>query len=165
MTIRTETATDHDAIARVIEIAFATAAHASGTEAAIVERLRAWGRLTVSLVAEAADEIIGHIAFSPVTISDGTTDWYGLGPVAVLPAFQGEGVGRQLVERGLDALRALGAGGCVLLGDPAYYGRFGFRSGPELVYPGPPAEYFQSLALKTGSRAKGVVAYDEAFEA
>lgn len=165
MEIRTETLADHAAIARVIEIAFAGATYASGTEAAIVGRLRDRGRLTVSLVAEEAGQIVGHIAFSPVTISDGASGWYGLGPVAVLPAFQGNGVGRQLIERGLDALRALGAEGCVLLGDPAYYGRFGFRSAPELVYPGPPAEYFQSLPLRTGSRAKGVVTYDEAFGA
>jgi len=165
MDIRTETPSDHDAIARVIEIAFARAAHASGTEAAIVERLRARGQLTLSLVAEEAGQVVGHVAFSPVTISDGTAGWCGLGPVAVLPDFQGSGIGRQLIEHGLDALRALGANGCVLLGDPAYYGRFGFSSGPELVYPGPPAEYFQSLALKAGSRAQGVVAYDEAFEA
>jgi putative acetyltransferase len=164
MDIRTETPADHDAITRLITTAFATAAHASGTEAAIVERLRARGQLTISLVAETASEVIGHVAFSPVAISDETPGWYGLGPVAVLPDHQGSGVGRRLIEHGLDALRALGAEGCVLLGDPAYYGRFGFSSGPDLVYPGPPAEYFQSLALREGAKPAGVVAYDEAFD-
>lgn len=164
MHIRTETPADHDAITRLITTAFATAAHASGTEAAIVQRLRARGQLTISLVAEEAGEVIGQIAFSPVTISDGATGWYGLGPIAVLPAFQSSGVGRRLIEHGLDALRALGAEGCVLLGDPAYYGRFGFSSGPDLVYPGPPAEYFQSLALRASAKAVGAVSYDSAFD-
>ncbi|MBO9710764.1 MAG: N-acetyltransferase [Caulobacter sp.] len=164
MKIRAETAEDNEAIAHLIRAAFALAEHASGQEARIVERLRAADRLTLSLIAEDGGHVVGHAAFSPVTISDGSTGWYGLGPVAVLPGCWRRGVGRSLVDQGLQELRAIGARGCVVLGDPAYYRRFGFRAGPDLVLPGVPGEYFQSLRLRRDAAAKGVVAYDAAFE-
>ena len=106
---------------------------------------------------------MGHIAFSPVTISDGAADWYGLGPVAVLPEMQGRGIGAALIQAGLAELKARGAAGCVVMGDPAYYGRFGFAATAALTYPGVPPEYFMAQAFTQS--AKGRVAYHEGFAA
>lgn len=87
--------------------------------------LRKANALTISLVAEQA-QVVGHIAFSPVIISDGTLGWFGVGPVSVLPSFQKQGIGRSLIESGLSLLRERGAACCVLLGEPTFYRRFGF---------------------------------------
>jgi putative acetyltransferase len=160
--IRPEAQDDEAAIYALTEAAFKEMEHADGDEQDLVNRLRADGDLTLSLVAEDDAVIVGHIAFSPVSISDGSKDWYGLGPVSVLPARQGEGIGSKLVNAGLDQLRQLGARGCVLLGDPAYYRRFGFRHDPRLQYPGPPAEYFQCLVLE-GAMPTGTVSYSPGF--
>ena len=161
--IRAERPGDAAAIEAVTVHAFATAEHASGTEQAIVAALRAAGALSLSLVAEHEGQVVGHIAFSPVSIGGADAGWFGLGPVSVDPAWQRRGIGAQLVQQGLARLRAAGARGCVLLGDPSYYGRFGFRADPALVYPGVPAQYFQALAF-TGPMPSGVVAYHLAFE-
>jgi putative acetyltransferase len=160
--IRPERPGDEMAISRVIGEAFARAEHSDGTEARIVERLGASGLLTVSLVAERDGIVVGHVAFSPVEVSDGSDGWFGLGPVAVAPDRQGAGIGTALIEQGLDQLRRSGAGGCVVLGEPGYYGRFGFRHDPALVYPGPPPEYFQCQVLN-GEPARGEVRYAPAF--
>ena len=109
--------------------------------------LRLAGALTLSLVAEKDSAVVGHVAVSPVAITDGTFGWYGLGPIAVAPEFQARGIGSALMRRALADLRALGARGCVLLGNPEYYGRFGFKADPSLVLPGVPPQYFQSLAF------------------
>jgi len=162
-TIRDERQGDEGAIAALTEAAFRQAPHASGTESAIVDRLRAAGDLALSLVLVDADEaIVGHGAFSPVTISDGASGWYGLGPVSVIPLRQRGGIGSALIDAGLGRLRESGAHGCVVLGEPEYYGRFGFRHEPRLVYPGPPAEYFQALVL-AGPTPEGTVRYAPAF--
>lgn len=160
--IRPEAQGDEAAIYALTEAAFKEMEHADGDEQDLVNRLRADGDLTLSLLAEDGAVIVGHIAFSPVSISDGSKDWYGLGPVSVLPARQGEGIGSKLVNAGLDQLRQLGARGCVLLGDPAYYRRFGFRHHPRLQYPGPPVEYFQYLVLE-GAMPAGTVSYSPGF--
>ncbi|MCB0023597.1 MAG: N-acetyltransferase, partial [Caldilinea sp.] len=120
--------------------AFETLAISNHTEQFIVEALRAAGALTVSLVAEVDGRVVGHIAFSPVTMSDGTVGWYGLGPVSVLPAYQGMGIGGALIVEGLARLRKLGARGCCLVGHPGYYGRFGFEHVDGLAYEGVPPE-------------------------
>lgn len=163
MKVRTETLKDHSHIRRLIDAAFAVVEHSSGQEATIVEKLRSHDQLTISLVAEDDGIIVGHVAFSPVDISDGSTDWYGVGPVAVLPAYQGRGIGRMLIERGLEDLRVIGGQGCVVLGDPAYYRRFGFECDPHLELPGVPQEYFQAVVLANQPRTRGIVTYDEAF--
>ena len=137
--------------------AFAGAGHGSGGEAAIVAGLRAAGALAVSLVAEAEGRILGHAAFSPITISGHPGRWFGLGPVSVLPERQRTGIGTALIEEGLARLAASGAKGCVVLGDPAYYRRFGFACDPALRYSAAPAEYFQSIVI-AGHRPKGEVA-------
>ncbi len=162
MEIRPETPPDASAISKVIDQAFAGAKHSDGTEAAIVERLRDTCQLTLSLVAVEAGEIVGHVAYSPIVMTDGAMRWFGLGPVAVRPGHQNVGIGRALIEQGLDRLRTAGANGCVVLGDPAYYRRFGFIADPRLRFPGPPPEYFQALAFR-GDIPHGEVAYHAAF--
>ena len=164
LTIRDEEPRDVQAIAEVTRAAFAGHPHASDTEHFIVAALRRSGALTVSLVAEQGDRIVGHVAFSPVTIADGSQHWYGLGPVSVAPDRQRGGIGSRLIEEGLNRLRELGASGCVVLGDPKYYTRFGFAPDPQLTYAGVPPEYF--LALPLGSTpAVGEVRYHTAFAA
>ena len=88
--------------------------------------------------------------------------WAGLGPVSVLPRWQNRGIGSALIERALDALRQDQWHGCVVLGEPEFYGRFGFRNDPQLVYPGPPPEYFQRIVFG-GEPPKGVVSFAAAF--
>ncbi len=162
--IRHEAASDAPAIRAITEAAFRNAPHASGAEPFIVEALRRAGALALSLVAEADGAVIGHVALSPVSISDGAPGWFGLGPISVAPASQRRGVGSRLMREALRLLRERGAAGCVLLGDPAYYGRFGFRAEPDLVLPDVPPEFFQALAFRS-SLPRGTVAYHEAFEA
>jgi putative acetyltransferase len=162
MEIRPEAPGDHAAIGAVTGAAFAGAAHASGTEAAIVEALRAAGALTLSLVAVAEGEIVGHAAFSPVMVAGRAVGWFGLGPVSVRPDRQGEGIGSALIRDGLSRLEAAGGRGCVVLGDPAFYRRFGFEQDPGLRYEAAPAEYFLRRVLR-GAGPVGRVGYHPAF--
>lgn len=162
--IRNETAADVEAIHAVTTAAFLTAPHSDHTEQFIVKALRKAGQLTVSLVAEADGKVVGHVAVSPVSVSDGAVGWYGLGPISVLPEHQGQGIGGRLMNAALQALRERGAAGCVVLGEPGYYGRFGFRAEPGLVLADVPPEYFQTLSLG-GAVPCGAVAYDQAFGA
>jgi predicted N-acetyltransferase YhbS len=162
--IRREAPADISAIETITVAAFRSAEHSSGTEQHIVAALRDAGQLVVSLVAEEYGQIVGHVAASAVSISGGTANWYGLGPVSVIPERQGQGLGTLLVTSALRELRTLGAAGCVVLGEPGYYARFGFRPEPGLVLPGVPAQYFQAVALQ-GAIPSGQVAYHAAFEA
>jgi len=97
------------------------------TEARVIDALRVAGALARSLVATQGGEVVGHVAFSPVTINGEAGDWYGLGPVSVWPDRQRRGIGQALIREGRRRLQGMGAGGCVLLGDPAYHARFGFE--------------------------------------
>lgn len=162
--IRPEQPKDFAAITRVHELAFMSEPHSEQTEQFIVLALRNAGALSVSLVAERSSQVVGHAAFSPVQFSDGSAGWFGLGPVAVLPELQHQGIGKSLINSGLIALRSLGAAGCVVLGNPNYYGRFGFKYRPECIFEGVPAEYFQSLSFGAHSPV-GKVTYHEAFSA
>lgn len=164
LVIRAERAEDEAAIHHLITAAFHDAPHSSGTEAAIVDALRDGGKLALSLVAEDRGVIVGYVAFSPVDIDGVSTGWFGLGPVAVQPIRQRFGIGRALIEDGLQQLRNDGACGCVVLGDPAYYRRFGFAADPALRYPGVPAVYFQHIRF-SGPSPSGTVTYDDAFNA
>jgi putative acetyltransferase len=161
--IRPEQPSDHAAIRAVTKAAFAPMSYSSQTEAEIIEALRTAGTLTVSLVAIEDGELVGHVAFSPVTI-EGESGWFGLGPVAVKPGLQRGGIGSALIRSGLDRLRALNAKGCVLVGDSGYYSRFGFKADPRLVYEGLPAEYFLVLPF-TETVPAGVVKFHPGFEA
>ncbi|MGY3695947.1 putative acetyltransferase [Bradyrhizobium sp. USDA 3240] len=164
MQIRDERDEDAAAVSRITAAAFATAPHSSGTEARIVEALRQAGALTVSLVAISDDgHIIGHVAFSPVQIDGATGRWYGLGPVSVAPGLQRQGIGGALIREGLARLSALNVDGCVLLGDPAYYRRFGFVNDPALTYGGEASPYLQRLVLRS-EPPKGDVRYHPAFD-
>lgn len=163
-TIRSETDVDAGAITEVTVAAFKTLEISSHTEQFIVTALRAAKALTVSLVAELDGRVVGHIAFSPVTISDGTRDWYGLGPVSVLPGYQRQGIGKALIEEGLSRLRKMNAQGCCLVGHPEYYKKFGFRNVPGLVVEGVPAEVFFALSFH-GHIPQGTVIFHDAFKA
>jgi putative acetyltransferase len=164
MQIHSERPGDADAIHALTRNAFADAPYSSHTEQYIVDALRDAGALAVSLVAVDADGIVGHVALSPVELSDGSQGWYGLGPISVAPGRQGEGVGSALMRAAMEALDALGAAGCVLLGDPGYYGRFGFQAEPRLRLAGVPAAYFQARLLR-GEWPDAEVEYHAAFGA
>jgi putative acetyltransferase len=162
--IRNEIESDIQVITEVTQTAFKTCPHGDHTEQFIIAALRAAGALTVSLVAEVGQEVVGHVAFSPVTVSDGSPHWYGLGPVSVLPKHQRQGIGTALIHEGLSRLKALGAQGCVLVGEPAYYQRFGFRNLSAMTLEGVPQQYF--LALPFGEETpRGVVVFHSSFSA
>ena len=163
--IRNETPDDVGEITEVTIAAFKTLAISQHTEQFIVEALRAAKVLTLSLVAEMDGRVIGHIAFSPVTLSDGTPNWYGLGPVSVLPEHQRKGIGKTLIEEGLSRLKDLNARGCCLVGHPEYYRKFGFKNVPGLRYEGVPPEFFFALTLDGHIIPHGTVAFHEAFKA
>jgi putative acetyltransferase len=160
--IRDEQAKDIDRITEITRAAFLATPHSSQTEHLIVENLRREQALFLSLVAVIEGDIVGHIAFSEVDISDGSTGWFGLGPLTVKPERQGKGIGSALVRAGLERLRQLGAKGCVLLGAPAFYRQFGFANDPELLLEEASQEFFLSLPL-SGTKAHGVVTYHPAF--
>jgi putative acetyltransferase len=161
MLIRRETSSDHPGIWAVHCECFPTEA-----EARLVDLLRAAGRLSVSLVAELDGSIIGHVAFSPVTTEAGQTG-AGLGPVAVLESQRRRGIGGRLIVDGLSACRAAGFGWAVVLGEPAYYSRFGFLPAASFdlsdEYGGGPA--FQAMELSPGAMpvGAGLVRYAPEF--
>jgi putative acetyltransferase len=162
--IRDETPVDVCAIAEVTLAAFKTLAISRHTEQFIIEALRVAKALTVSLVAEMDGRVIGHIAFSPVTISDGTRNWFGLGPVSVVPELQRKGIGKALIEEGLSRLKNMNAQGCCLVGHPGYYRKFGFKNVSGLVLEGVPQEVFFVLSFD-GHTPQGTVAFHEGFKA
>ncbi len=162
MIIRNETASDIEAISKVTIEAFRTLAISRHTEQFIIRELRNANALTISLVAEVDGQVVGHIGFSPVTISDGSPNWYGLGPVSVLPKYQKQGIGKALVLEGLSLLKSLGGQGCALVGEPGYYQRFGFRNIPDLIYEGIPQEFFLALPFDKGI-PEGTVVFHRAF--
>jgi putative acetyltransferase len=162
MIIRNETKLDIEAISEVTITAFRTLPISNHTEQFIINALRQANALTISLVAEVDGQVIGHIAFSPVTISDGSPNWHGLGPISVLPEYQKQGIGKSLVNEGLSLLKALGSKGCALVGDPDYYQRFGFRNIPCLIHGGIPQEVFLTLPFDK-IIPQGTVVFHEGF--
>jgi putative acetyltransferase len=160
--IRPEKTIDRETIDLVTSAAFAGQPYSNQTESRIVNGLRDAGALTVSLVAEVDGRLVGHVGFSPVTINDENQNWYGLGPVSVLPALQKRGIGSRLIEAGLAKIREIGAKGCVLEGNPVYYNRFGFKPCPTLIYADGPAEYFMALTFYDNV-PEGKVEYHPAF--
>ncbi|MCK7579927.1 MAG: N-acetyltransferase [Chromatiales bacterium] len=164
LVIRNETDADATPIHDVTVAAFETLEISRHTEQFIIEALRAAKALSVSLVAERDGQVIGHIAFSPVVISDGTPDWYGLGPVSVLPAHQRQGIGTALILEGLSRLKAMNARGCCLVGHPDYYRKFGFRTVQGLVHEGIPPEFFFALSFDD-QFPQGSVTFHEGFNA
>jgi predicted N-acetyltransferase YhbS len=162
--LRNEQDHDIDAIFELTRAAFLAEEHSSHTEQFIVNALRRSGQLTLSIVALDGERLLGHIAASPVLISTGAAGWHGIGPVSVHPERQGQGIGSLLMKQALTALRELGSQGCVVLGDPGYYARFGFQPQPGLILPGVPAEYFMAQSFGA-PLPSGKVSYHPAFEA
>jgi putative acetyltransferase len=145
--IRPETPADHAAIHDVTQRAFAPMPFADGDEQLLIGKLRDAGALTLSLVAESDGVVVGQITFSPAFAANGSPEWYALGPVSVEPALKHQGIGGQLIRAGIAWLQDQDAAGCVLIGNPTYYSRFGFRVFSELAPAGTPAEYYQVLPL------------------
>lgn len=162
ITIRPEALGDEPVIHTLTKTAFAPMPFSAGEEQHVIDRLRQDGDLTLSLVAEDAERIVGHIALSPVTIADGARGWFGLGPVSVWPGLQRCGIGGALIRRSIADIRALGAKGILLIGSTDYYPRFGFRHVPQLTYAGGPAEFFQTLLLD-GELPSGEVHFAPGF--
>jgi putative acetyltransferase len=162
--IRSERNADASAITEVTVAAFKTLEISNHTEQFIIAALRATKALTVSLVAEADGRVVGHIAFSPVVMSDGSPGWYGLGPVSVLPHYRRQGIGGELIQEGLSRLKRLGALGCCLVGHPEYYKRFGFQNTRGLGHEGVPEDVFFALSFD-GNMPRGIVEFHEGFKA
>jgi len=166
MRIRSEEPEDVEGIVDVNLAAFPTAA-----EAHLINALRHEATPFVSIVAEEDGVVLGHISFSPTTLEcSDTLRIMGLGPLAVMPARQRQGIGSALVRAGLDACRQLGAGAVVVVGHPGYYPRFGFlpasRFGLKCLYD-VPDEVFMAVELEPGAlqHKTGTVAYHAAFDA
>jgi putative acetyltransferase len=160
--IRPERSDDAGTIRRVTYEAFKSMPFADGDEHELVGALRDSGALDVSLVADLDGQIIGHIAISPAISGDGSTGWYALGPVSVLPEHQRRGVGSALITEAMLQLEAYGARGCILTGDPNYYTRFGFERTPESAPAEEPAEYFMIKIISAGV-PQGRFRFHEAF--
>lgn len=155
---------DAEGIDAVTREAFGEPASGGPAAHGIVRSLREAGALALSLVATQEGLILGHLAFAPVTIDGLDSGWWGLGPVAVRPSHQRMGLGSALVRSGLRRLRGRGVPGCVVLGDPAWHGRFGFAPLAGLACPGGPPGHCLALVLE-GPAVSGVVAYPSAFGA
>jgi len=161
--VRSERPTDIAAIERVTFAAFMGKFRDNPTEHLIVNGLRDAGVLSLSLIAEVGGKIVGHVAFSLVTINGENLHWYGLGPISVVPELQKQGIGSKLIHEGLSAIQAIDAQGCVLEGSPVYYQRFGFKSYPGLIYEAAPGlEYFMALPFYKNV-PQGKVEYHQAF--
>ncbi len=160
--IRPETSSDSCAIEAVTVAAFRDHPHSNQTEHFIIRELRRAGALSVSLVAELDGCVVGHVAVSPVSVSDGSEGWFGLGPISVEPDFQRRGIGSSLMNAVLELLKKSGGAGCVLVGNPSFYFRFGFRNVESLRYPEFPAEYFQAISFD-GRFPTGEVTFHRAF--
>lgn len=162
LVITQEGPADYDGIYRVTKLAFTGRPYADGDEQDLINRLRDGGALTLSLVAFTNNELVGQATFSPASQSDGSVPWYALGPISVHPDHQSQGIGGALIREGLGQLIQRGALGCILTGDPKYYGRFGFELSPEHVPRAESQEYFQIKHL-TEFQPRGRFCFHEAF--
>lgn len=160
--IREEQNADHHAIHTLTELAFRGRPYAGGDEQDVIVRLRNTEDLTLSLVAEIDSQVVGQITFSPVMVADHSHPWFALGPVSVLPEFQGRGIGSKLINLGLSRMVDVGALGCILTGNPIYYQRFGFELCPENCPTEEPAEYFM-LKPFAAERPAGPFKFHAAF--
>ena len=161
MTIRDEQFGDEDEIDQLISTAFANHPHSNQREGRLVKAAPTV-MLTLSLVAEVNGRLAAHIAFSPVQINGVSQGWHGVGPVAVRPELQRQGIGSALINEGLERLRKMGSNGCVVLGEPEFYTRFGFRTDPRLRLDGVPPEFFLNLPFQN-TVPDGWIDYHPAF--
>jgi putative acetyltransferase len=162
--IRDQCEADFAAVHELVIAAFKTLPVACGREQFVMDTLWTSGAATVALVAEHGGEIVGQAAFSKATVGGQDVGWHGCGPVSVLPARHKQGIGSALMRAGLERLRALGSKGCVVVGDPNYYPRFGFANTDAMFEPGVPPEVFMAIQF-AGGMPRGEVRFDEAFEA
>ena len=162
--VRNEEPADSEAIFELTRLAFQNAAHTCHTEQFIVNALRRSGDLALSLVAEQQARPVGHVAFSPLAVASGDADWYGVGPLSVLPEYQRKGIGTLLMQQGMATLVKMGARGCVLVGDPAFYARLGFSRCTHLTLPEVPPEYLLGKAFGH-TMPRGEVSFSPAFAA
>ncbi len=162
MLIRPETPADHAAIFDLTKAAFAPMAFSDGTEPQVINNLRKDGDLTLSLVADIG-EIIGHVAFSPARINESKGQWFALGPISVHANKQRQGIGSALVTEGLKRLSAMGAAGCVLIGNPQVYAPMGFVSDGRLTYGGLDTKFVQYQVLN-GSAPQGEITFAPALQ-
>ena len=163
ITIRPEMPNNYEVIEQITIAAFTGKSHSDGTEYLVIRRLREANALSLSLIAETENKVVGHVAFSIVTINGKDIGWYGLGPISVAPEFQKQGIGSALIKAGLSKLKERGAQGCVLEGDPNYYQRFGFRSYPNLIdEKALDAIYFMALPFYNNVPS-GIVEFHQAF--
>ncbi|WP_237573629.1 GNAT family N-acetyltransferase [Mycolicibacterium lacusdiani] len=166
--VRDERETDVDAIRAITELAFRDVPQSRQTESAIIDGLREAGALTLSLVAvDEAGQVVGHVAVSPISLDgNAAVGWYGGGPLSVRPDLQRRGIGSALVDAAATRLREMGAQGCVIVGDPNYYGRLGIASGaPSLTVAGVPPENVLVAPLQSDAIPTGTVAFHPAFDA
>ncbi len=160
--IRPECPNDEPVVHALTERAFAQATHSDGTEQFIIDELRRQQALTLSLIAEMDKEMVGHVAFSPVTVDGAEAGVYALGPISVSPDYQKKGIGSMLVKSGLEQIKSMGARAVVLAGDPAWYSRFGFETNESLRQDVVPGEYFLALPYKADFPG-GFVRFHPAF--
>ena len=162
--IRPEAPGDEQTIHDLVKRAFAPMPFANGDEQDLVDTLRERGELALSLVAlDPAGAIIGHVAFSPATIDNATCGWFQMAPVAVCPTLQHRGIGSALIREGIEQLRRSGAKGVAVVGDPAYYERFGFAVTPDLApLSDHDAPFFRAMPL-AGPVPRGRLRYSSAF--
>jgi putative acetyltransferase len=158
--VRPELAGDAAEVRTVLQMAFG-----GSLEADMVERLRDGGDLVLALVAERSGCVAGYVAFPRLSLRNGESAIRaaGLAPLGVAPQWQRQGIGGALVREGLARLKAAGEALVFVLGDPAYYRRFGFVAAPGFVsrYAGP---YFQVQRLKRHAPSFGVVSYPKPFD-
>jgi putative acetyltransferase len=161
-TVRDEKSGDEQSIHDLTRIAFEGKTFSNKTEHLIVDTLRSKKALAVSLVAIVDGNLVGHVAFSLVTMSEGKNKWYALGPISVIPPLQKQGIGSGLIREGLARIQLLGAAGCVIVGNPRYYTRFGFEHDSSVVLEDmPPAA---SLVLRfVPNKDRGFVRFHDAF--
>ena len=154
---------DAASVRALVTRAFAAHDDSDGIEPSLIDALREAGALTFSLVAVQDGEVVGHLAASPATIG-GRSGWTGIGPVAVDPGHQRQGIGSALVRAAIERLRRSGARGAVLIGDPAFYGPLGFAPATDCHWRdiGPPV---LQVARLDGSAPSGETLYAPAFEA
>lgn len=146
--IRPERTDDHVTIYDITKRAFAPMPFSDGDEQELIGRFRDAGVLALSLVADMDGTVVGQITLTPAFAADDSAGWFALGPIAVAPEFQSKKIGSKLIDAAIVWLHEQEAAGCVLVGNPAYYNRFGFAQYPALAPNGEPSEYYQILPLR-----------------
>jgi putative acetyltransferase len=164
--IRQEQPADFDTVSTLLQKSFGGEA-----EARLVDRLRASGKIFSALVAEEKQRILGHVVISAIAVDGegGEVEALALAPIAVEPAFQRLGIGSALVGAALERCRLARRARVIVVGDPAYYARFGFvpatKFGLKCPFP-VPENAFMAIELQPGAfaNASGTVRYGHEFD-